>query len=200
MDVNWYEILLGSLLSTTAVVTIAAFVARESFVKLLDRHLATFQHELDIDAKRQELTIKSRIEYRERQLAEFYGPIYAILKRGRPVHKLWIGGRLDQIDKQLRELSVTSNNAIVEIILHKSHLIDGDEIPQSFIHYLSHVVIWHAHLEAGIGGVTVSESELPEAYYPISFENDVFETTERLKRELDALHRDAELKSVRRPA
>ncbi len=190
---NWYEIIAGGLISTSAVVAVALFVARESFKKLLDKELARFQYKLSLKAKRDELTVKSQIEFRERQIAEFYGPIYAILKRGRPVHKYWVNGQLKQIDAQLRELSITSNNSIVEIILNKSHLIDGAEIPQSYIHFLSHVIIWHAHLDAGLGGVSLSKEELPEAYYPINFEEEIYTTTERLKKDLNSLYQTSGL-------
>jgi hypothetical protein len=37
-------------------------------------------------------------EFKERQLSEFYGPIYALLKRIRPIDDLWNAGRLEEID------------------------------------------------------------------------------------------------------
>ena len=187
------EIFAGSLVSASAVVAVALYVARESFKKLLDKELATYKHELELSASRRTLAAKAEIEFRERQLGEFYGPIYAILKRGRTVHQLWMDRKLGQIDEQLMKFSVESNEQIVDILIRNIHLIDGAVIPPSFVHYLSHVVIWHSHLAAGLGGVTSSQQDFPEAYYPVEFEQEIFETTERLKRNLAGLYQESGL-------
>lgn len=165
------------------------FVLRESFKRLLDSRIEELKHRLNVAAKKHELALKSQIEFREKQLAEFYGPIYALLKRGRSViYPYWSAGKLGAIDEQLRILAVESNNTIAGILLEKSHLIDGEKIPESFIHYLTHVSVWHAFLDAGHGGVSLAQDEFPEAYYPEEFQENIYLTTEKLKKELHDLH------------
>lgn len=44
-------------------------------------------------------------------------------------------------------------------------------------------------LEQRMARVAFSEAEVPEAYHPSSFESEIVETTERLKLELQQLHR-----------
>ena len=185
---NWLQIILGSLISSASAVAVAAFLARESIVRLLDRKFEQYKYQLELEAKRHELTIEAQIEFKEKQLSEFYGPIYALLKRGRTIHKYWMEGKLNHIEPQLRKMAANANNMIVDIILTKSHLIEGKEIPPSFIHFLTHVEIWHAYLETEFKGVPFPQTEFPEAYYPIEFEKDVYSTAEALKNQLQSLY------------
>lgn len=180
--------IIAGLISSGTVIAVAAFIARESFTRILNRRLEVFKHELGIEAKTRELTLKSQIEFKERQLAEFYGPIYALLKRGRPIYNHWEQGRLDEITTDLETLFVNANNRIVDIVLNKSHLIRGDEVPASFIHFLTHVAVWHAFLKTKHKGVPFAKEEFPEAYYNDNFEREIIETTQTLKRELDGLY------------
>ncbi len=155
----------------------------------LDRRLERLKYELGVDTKTRELMLRSRIEFKERQLAEFYGPIYAYLKRGRPIYDLWTEGRLDEVDEHIQVLFVATNNEIVRIILSKSHLIQGSQIPASFTQFLTHVAVWQSYLTTPHKGIPFQEEEFPEVYYPETFEEEIFKTTETLKAELDELHR-----------
>jgi len=193
---SWIQVVLSAVAAGTTVGAVAGFVARESFKSLLDARLERLKHDLEITAKARELAINSQIQYKERQLAELYGPVYARLKRGRPVYDLWAKGRLQDIRQGVIDLFIKANADVVEIILTKSHLIDGENIPASFLHYLTHVAVWDAYLAQNLKGVPLSEEEFPEAYYPKLFESDVFSTTERLKRELYALYRELGLPSA----
>jgi hypothetical protein len=125
----------------------------------------------------------------ERQIAEFYGPIYSRLKRGRALVGFWGEGKLTEIERQFWELARRTNSEIEEIILSKSHLIDGDEIPASFVQFLIHVPIWHAFMETSHGTVPFSPQEFPAAYYSTQFEEDIYRTTSRLKANLQELYR-----------
>jgi hypothetical protein len=183
---DWLKIIIGGLVSTTSVIAATAFILRESFTRLLDKRLEMFKHELHLEATTRELTLKSQIEFKERQLSEFYGPIYARLKRGRTIVRLWKDGKLYPIDKQFWELARKTNQEIEDIILTKSHLIDGSEIPKSYIQFLTHVPLWHSFLDAT--GTVPPIDEFPEMYYAEDFENSVYETTERLKKELQSLY------------
>lgn len=166
----------------------SVFLFKITFERLLDKKMDVFRQSLQIDTKIRELTVKSQIDFRERQLGEFYGPIYALLQRGKPVYRLWNEGRLSEIDEEISELFFEANNTVVNIILQKSHLISGAEIPRSYTLFLTHVAVWHGYTKTEHEGVPISREEFPEAYYPVEFEENIFAATERLKKELFDLH------------
>jgi hypothetical protein len=186
---DWVQILFGSLISTSSVVAIAVFVGRESFGRLLDARLERFKHDLQVEATTRELTLQSQIAFKERQVSELYGPIYAMLKRGRTLVRLWREGKLAEVEASFWSLAFSTNETIETLILDKSHLIEGDHIPDSFIQFLTHVPIWHWFGETAHHVPTLSPEEFPEAYYSEQFERDIYQTTERLKRELHELYR-----------
>lgn len=169
--------------------SVGTFLFQQSYSRLLDKQMEKFKQQLQLDTKLREMTLKSQIDFRERQLGEFYGPIYAYLRRGKPIYRLWLDGRLDEIEDEISELFVEANMAIVEILLKKSHLVAGETIPTSFTRFLTHVAVWHGFMKTEHGGVPLSSDDFPEAYYPTEFEDEIFATTERLKKELFELHR-----------
>ncbi|HEX7314358.1 MAG TPA: hypothetical protein VF297_10570 [Pyrinomonadaceae bacterium] len=185
---DWLQAIVGGLISTSTVIAVTVFVSREWFTRLINRGFERFKHDLQIEAMTRELTLKSQIEFKERQLSEFYGPIYSRLKRGRALVRLWKDGKLAEINQQFWELARKTNTEIEDIILTKSHLIDGDEIPKSFIQFLTHVPIWHGFMETSHGSVPFSQEDFPEAYYTEEFEKDIYSTTEKLKKDLKMLY------------
>lgn len=186
---DWIKAIVASLISTSAVAAAIFFIARESFKGMLSKRLESFKHDLGLDATRRELALRSQIEFSERQLSEFYGPIYALLKRIRPIDDMREGGKLRDIDDAAIKVIRESNDRIVEIILTKSHLIRGDKIPESFTRYLLHVAVWHAFLNTAHRGFPdAKEIDVSAAYYVEDFEVEVFQTTESLKRELFELY------------
>ncbi|HAP24658.1 MAG TPA: hypothetical protein DCR74_03160 [Achromobacter sp.] len=186
---DYLKVILAGLTSGTVVGAIGTFVFQAFFSRLLDKRMEIFRQQLQIDTKVRELTLQSQIEFRERQLGEFYGPIYALLRRGEPIYRLWLEERLAEIDDEIRRLCMETNNTIVDIIMKKSHLVVGEKIPRSFTLFLTHVAVWHGYLDKTGGGIPLSQDEFPEAYYPAGFEEEIFETTEQLKRELFELHK-----------
>ena len=185
---NFPEIFLKAILPSGVFLAVFVWLLQFSIGKLLDQKMENFKQQLQIDTKIRELLLKSQIEFRERQLGDFYGPIYARLKRGKPINRLWKKDKLEVIDASITDLFASTNDAIVEIILNRSHLVDGAEIPESFTGFLTHVAIWHGYMATPHKGLPLSKKEFPEAYYPVAFEEEIFATTERLKRELSELH------------
>lgn len=184
----FFNYLAAGLLSGGIILAASIYLFQQAFGRLLDKHMEVFKQELQVDTKTRELTLKSQIDFRERQLGEFYGPIYAYLRRGKPIYRLWVEGRLNEIEPEINKLFVAANDAIVAIILQRSHLVAGDRIPESFTRFLTHVAVWHGYMQTEHGGVPLSQEEFPEAYYPTEFEEEIFTTTERLKKELFDLH------------
>ena len=150
---------------------------------------SSFKHDLSLESTRHELALRSQIDFRERQLSECYGPIYALLKRIRPIDNLRQEGKLRDIDAEAIKVIRESNDRIADIILNKSHLIRGDKIPESYTRYLLHVAVWHAFLNTPHRGFPDPKKvDVSEAYYVKDFEEEVFQTTESLKRELFELY------------
>jgi hypothetical protein len=214
---NWLNLVLSGVISSTAVLALIYFLGREGFKALMNRNLEAFKEslnkdlesfkyglnrdlerhkqELGIEAARRQLALQSQIQFKERQLSEFYGPINASLKRIRPIDNLWNDGRLDEIDAAARQVIRESNNRIVEIILSKSYLIQGEGIPESYTHFLSHVAVWHAFLDLP-GDKWQVYRNLREAQYEPQFELDIYLTTETLKRELYDLYKQYGLSPI----
>lgn len=183
---DWLPSIVSGLVSAASVTAVITFVARQSFQTFVDRRLESFKHDLGVEATRRQLALQSQIQFKERQLSELYGPIYAYLKRIRPIDDLWNEGRLKSIEAAAKQVIRESNDRIVEIILAKCHLIDGDCIPASYTRFLTHVPIWHAFLDAP--GNWNDYHNLTEALYDMDFEREIYSTTEKLKRELHQLH------------
>src|SRR5215469_8971318 len=123
---NWLASVLSGIVASGAVVGLIYFLGKEAYKDLLNRHLEEFKsrlnhdlevfklglnqdlerhkQELGIEATRRQLALQSQIQFKERQLSEFYGPIYALLKRIRPVDDLWNAGRLEEIDVAARKV------------------------------------------------------------------------------------------------
>src|SRR5262249_948504 len=95
---SWLASFVSAVAGGAAAAGVLAFLAKEGLTRMVDRKGEEFKYRLGIDAKTREVMLRSQIEFKERQLAEFYGPIYAYLKRGRPIYDLWTDSRLDEIE------------------------------------------------------------------------------------------------------
>jgi hypothetical protein len=177
--------LLTNLVSTTVIVAIVTVVL--GF--FVNKKLADLRHDLGLEATTRELTLRSQIDFKERQLSEFYGPIYARLMRGNRLYELWRQGTLDRVEKEVLALFVQANEDNVQTILNKSDLIDGDEIPDSYIRYLVHVAVWDPFLKKTPVEIPPYEDEgFQDGQYPDDFEESIILTTEKLKREISELY------------
>ena len=154
----------------------------------LNRTLERFKYELGLATGKSQIARQSEMQFMEKQLAEFYGPIYALLRKIRPLDDLWNQRRLGRVDSHAVHQIRDANNRIVEIILTKSHLIAGDSIPATYSQFITHVTIWHAFLDTPRADWSIY-AKLPAAQYDIRFEENIFGTTEELKRRLSVLYR-----------
>jgi hypothetical protein len=66
------------------------------------------------------------LEYRKRQIEEFYGPIYAALKLSSEIYPLWIQGKLEEVNQDTIALFKQQNDDITTILKTKAHLMDGE--------------------------------------------------------------------------
>jgi hypothetical protein len=102
---------------------------------------------------------------------------------------MWIQGEVGSVDKIIVEIIRDSNNRIVDIILAKSHLIDGAGISESYTHFLTHVAVWHAFWDTPDRDWS-DYARLRDAQYDFEFEKEIFQTTEKLKQELYVFYQE----------
>ena len=130
------------------------------------------------------------LDYRERQLSELYGPAYAIVKTEADVHDLWFNQKMKEVNLQVKQYFHKHNEKIIELITTKAHLIEGATMPDSFVRFVTDAVVF------GLYAVPTEDGEVPEGLakhprvqYPLDFNEHVIETTEKLKSQLDAMHK-----------
>lgn len=134
------------------------------------------------------LLTETDLEFRKRQLEEFYGPIYASLKLSSQIYPLWKDGKFEEVNQDIIDLFKAQNDEITEILKNKVHLMDGADFPPEFIQFMTSATIW------GLYCTRRDHPYLPEHLqdfdtlkWPEEFENHIFTKTEELKRALDAL-------------
>jgi hypothetical protein len=196
---QWAISIISGLVASGTVIAAISFLSRESFKSIINRNLETFKnslnkdlesfkHDLGLDSTQHQIILQSQIQFKEKQLSEFYGPIYALLKRIRQIDNLWNEGKVKELDDAFIRVIRDSNNRIVDIILSKSHLISGNMIPESYTSFLTHVAVWHAFWDSPNSDWSAYAC-LPKAHYDMNFEEELFRTTEKLKQELDDLYK-----------
>lgn len=149
----------------------------------INRALENFKFDLGLKTSRYGLASKSQIDFKEKQLAELYGPIYALLKRIRPIDDMWSQGKVKSVDTSIIKIIRDSNDRIVNLILNKSHLIHGACISETYTRFLTHVAVWHAFWDTPDRDWS-DYTNLRDAQYDFEFEEEIFRTTEKLKQEL----------------
>ncbi|MCL4250295.1 MAG: hypothetical protein KJ065_19250 [Anaerolineae bacterium] len=146
------------------------------------RHMQRlYQEEFKTEAK-----IKTQVDYLERQLVEFYGPISAILaaqdllirQRWNPDTQTYIE-MPEEIWQAIRdEIMIPNAKTIAEIITGKFHLVEGIQVPQSYMDYLAHAYFWPLSVKLQDKVDTESRRYYP---FPSAFKADIDSTTNALK-------------------
>jgi hypothetical protein len=137
---------------------------------------------IEEELKRQTAVGETELAYRERQLAEFYGPIYGSIKSSGKLWRLQSAGKLTPIANEVTEFFRQHNSEVVQILKAKSHLVDGAEIPECFASYMASVTLYNIGTRVGGGFTHGDVSNLEEARFPEEFFSYIIETTQRLKR------------------
>jgi hypothetical protein len=133
---------------------------------------------------------ESELDYRKAQLSQFYGPIYANLKTSKELYDVWVGGTLRQINKEMIDFFRKQNEEIIRIITTQAHLIDDDNIPELFTHFMTAATIWDFFTaRSDKPWVDPDVAALPQAKWPSEFPEYIFSKTQELKKRLDELHK-----------
>jgi hypothetical protein len=132
---------------------------------------------------------ESELEYRQTQLADFYGPIYARLKVAEELYGMFMRQELKEINLEIIQLFRSNNEAITQTITTRAHLIDGSEIPACFTKYITSVTIWNFYTSRpGQPWIDEHVAHLPQVAFPVEFRSYIIEKTEELKKRLDSLY------------
>ncbi len=137
---------------------------------------------------RENLLTETDLEFRKRQIEEFYGPIYASLKLNSEIYPLWIQGKLTEVNQDIIALFKQQNDEITTILKTKAHLMDGGEFPPEYIQFMTSSTIWGMYCtRPGHPYLPDSIKQIEQVQWPQEFENHIFAKTEELKRSLDTL-------------
>jgi len=149
-------------------------------------------HLFSMHATKQNIKWQNAIAYRKAQLEELYGPIYSMLKTNEQIYAIWKRGDIKEINFDVKKNFESNNNEIRRILQQKAHLIDGNEIPQLFIDFMTSAMIWNWYCAKG------DDAKLPDAVKALPETSDIimdkfrvhiFEKTKILKLKLDELYK-----------
>ncbi len=135
----------------------------------------------------------AEIEYRQRQLAEFYSPLYAYLQGNKPVFDLWIAHRLHHINEPLKAHFREANEAMLAIIRSKSHFVDEEIFPPEMARFMTAVTIWNLFTSQQ-DGLPPEVAALPDTEFPQQFPDYIFAKTKALKKDLEQLYKKYRIK------
>lgn len=131
---------------------------------------------------------QAEIQYRQQQLSEFYGPLYAYLKGSDTLYHLWMEGKLHHINDAVKANLREQNHAMLNLIRTKSHLIDEGTFPPEMARFMTSVTIWTLYTSQQ-AEVPKEVAALPETAFPQEFPDYVYKKTEELKNELESLYK-----------
>jgi hypothetical protein len=176
-----------------------------------DRRL---QAQLLCDAAARELT-DARLKLLGDQLRDLYGPLVCLVHEGAQSFRDVLAeiGR-DHVRIQGRAAGdpevqtwifwseaalLPRNQAVMDLLTSNTHLIDGDEFPDSFVRFIEHHRSWQVrHERWRQHGIEYDWHSRVE--WPSGFESDVLSTFSRLKREQNKLLNLTAPTSTREPA
>jgi hypothetical protein len=146
------------------------------------------------------IVFAAEIAYRQRQLAEFYGPIYASLKLTGRLWRLLSDGKIGSVRGPVMDLFRAQNEMVLKLLQTKFDLVEGDSIPACFARYATAVTLFNFGTRSGPDNNNPPDvAALEEARWPQEFFDYVVQTTEELKRKLAQLYREAGVHSRQMP-
>jgi hypothetical protein len=134
---------------------------------------------------------RRELEYREQQLAELYGPVYAYLKSQRDIYEMWHKDKmLSAINLKVKQLFAQQNAIVRGLIVSKAHLVDAPGLPEYFVTFFTSTLLFDKFAaETEHGEVPLDVVNDPRSKFPGDFLEHIQQTTERLKRRIDRLHK-----------
>jgi hypothetical protein len=191
--------LVGSALGATIFGWVGAYVAvkgknfatRQDVVLLRQDLLENTHITKSVDQKfaRSDVVWRGDLDFRQRQLAELYGPIYAYVKSQQDIYKSWMAGAMAEKNHEIKRLFSAQNKSIRNLIIEKAHLIEGSAMPDSFVRFFTSTLIFDLYA-AGTddGQVPQHLRDDPRCAYPLDFNDHIVRVTEALKARTQGLN------------
>ena len=165
---------------------VGALLASGILKLLLDRSLTA---SLTRILKEREITGRAELEYRQKQLEEFYGPIFSYLEANKVIYPLWLSGKLSEVNYEIIKMFKAQNDRIMAIIANKAHLIDGDRMPEELTAFTTSAKIWNMYcIREDAPYLPDHVASLPEVKWPERFERYIYGKTVELKSRLNELY------------
>ncbi|MCJ2142538.1 hypothetical protein [Methylobacterium sp. E-066] len=167
-------------------------LATRSDAKFLKEQLEAntlLTREIEQRVSRSEYLMKRELEFRERQLSILYGPVYGYLKSQKQIFDLWMAGKLQDKNMNVKKLFRDQDEIIRNIIIENSHLIEGTSMPDYIVEFFTSSIIfdWYA-ASSEQGAVPDQLSKENGVAYPKKFDDHFVQTTERLRARIHALN------------
>jgi hypothetical protein len=190
--------LIGSALGATIFGWFGAFVAVKARnfatrqdVEFLRKDLRTnaeIMKAVDQSYTRSDILWRSELDFRQRQLADLYGPIYGYVKSQGDLYKMWMSGAMAEKNLEIKKLFSLQNATIRELIITKAHLIDGGAMPDSFVRFFTSTLIFDLYAAStNEGKVPQNLREDRRSAYPLDFNDHIILVTEALKARIQSL-------------
>jgi hypothetical protein len=144
---------------------------------------------VDQTLSRSDVLWRGELTFRQQQLAELYGPIYGYIKSQGEIYRLWMGREMDEKNLEVKKLFSSHNKEIRELILAKAHLIEGRNMPDSFVRFVTSTLIFDIYATDVEGHVPQHLRNDSRTAYPDDFNEHVIMVTEALKARIDTLNR-----------
>jgi hypothetical protein len=191
--------LIGSALGATLFGWLGAYVAvkgknfaTRQDVELLHTEVranAEIMKSVDQQYSRSDVLWRGELTFRQQQLAEFYGPIYAFVKSQEDIYQLWIRKLMEEKNFDVKKLFSTQNAKIRELIIAKAHLIEGSVMPDAFIRFFTSTLIFDLYAATtNEGQVPLHLKQDPRSAYPMDFNDHIIRVTEALKARIESLN------------
>jgi hypothetical protein len=143
---------------------------------------------IDKALHKEKLLAEVELEFRQRQLEELYGPIYASLRLNEKIYPIWLSGKLQDVNADIIAMFKQQNDEIITILKTKAHLIDGREYPPQFTQFMTSATIWGMYCtRKDEPWIPENVAEIESVKWPTEFEAHIYQKTEELKRRLDEL-------------
>jgi hypothetical protein len=132
---------------------------------------------------------RHELVYRQEQLSQFYGPVYAILGSQMQTFDLWIKGKMGEKNREVKEYFAAQNERICELITSHAHLIEGRVFPQSFTNFFTNALIFKLYAASSENGEVPEHLTRRALNMPFGeFSSDIISVTHALKVRLENLH------------
>jgi hypothetical protein len=144
---------------------------------------------VDQQFARSDVLWRGELAFRQQQLAELYGPVYGYIKSQEAIAELWRSKKMSEKNLEVKKLFSAQNLRVRELIIAKAHLIEGGDMPSSFVQFFTSTLIFDLYAATtNEGQVPQHLRDDPKSAYPLEFNAHIIRVTEALKTRIKELN------------